>query len=88
MRRRARTGRPERGERTLGSVQTLAWWLIPLAATALAIAWVALRSRPRKPTGAARAMDDLRRFQDAMERPLPPSEQISTPPRRRGMAPW
>ncbi len=52
-------------------MSNLAWWLIPIAATILAVAWAALRSRPAKPTQAADAMENLRRLNDAMERPMP-----------------
>jgi hypothetical protein len=51
-------------------VSALAWWLIPLVATVLAVLFVTLRSRPAKPTN---AMERLRRMQEAMERPMPPS---------------
>ena len=52
-------------------MSNLAWWLIPIGATILAVAWAALRSRPAKPTQAADAMENLRRLNDAMERPMP-----------------
>jgi hypothetical protein len=52
-------------------VSALAWWLIPLVATILAVAFVALRSRPSKPATADDGMDRMRRMQQAMERPLP-----------------
>jgi hypothetical protein len=52
-------------------VSALAWWLIPLVATILAVAFVALRSRPTKPSTADDGMDRMRRMQQAMERPLP-----------------
>jgi len=52
-------------------VSALAWWLIPLGATVLAVAFVALRSRPSKPTTAEDSMERLRRMQEAMERPMP-----------------
>lgn len=52
-------------------MSTLAWWLIPLGATLLSIGWAALRSRPRKPAPARDAMEGLRRFGDAVERPMP-----------------
>jgi hypothetical protein len=54
-------------------VSALAWWLIPLAATVLAVLFVMLRSRPAKPTTAEDSMQRLRRMQEAMERPMPPS---------------
>lgn len=52
-------------------MSALAWWLIPLGATVLAVAFVALRSRPSKPTTAEDSMERLRRMQQAMERPMP-----------------
>jgi hypothetical protein len=54
-------------------VSALAWWLIPLVATILAVLFVTLRSRPAKPTTAEDSMERLRRMQEAMERPMPPS---------------
>lgn len=48
----------------------LLWWLIPAGSTLLAILWVAWRARPRRPVEAARAMDDLHRFRDAMSRQI------------------
>ncbi len=54
-------------------MSALAWWLIPLAATVLAVLFVMLRSRPAKPTTAEDSMQRLRRMQEAMERPMPPS---------------
>lgn len=58
-------------------MSALAWWLIPLAATVLALVWAAWRSRPRRPADAHVAMEDMARFKQAMERPMPAS-----PPRR------
>ena len=52
-------------------MSALAWWLIPLGATVLAVAFVALRSRPSKPTTAEDSMERLRRMREAMERPMP-----------------
>ena len=57
-------------------VSALAWWLIPLGATVLAVAFVALRSRPSKPTTAEDSMERLRRMQQAMERPMPPQGDL------------
>jgi hypothetical protein len=54
-------------------VSALAWWLIPLAATVLAVLFVMMRSRPEKPTTTEDSMLRLRRMQEAMERPMPPS---------------
>lgn len=52
-------------------MSALAWWLIPIAATVIAIAWAALRSRPEPPIEAEEGMEQLRRMQEAMRRPLP-----------------
>lgn len=52
-------------------MSALAWWLIPLGATVLAVLFVMLRSRPAKPTTAEDAMERLRRMQEAMDRPMP-----------------
>ena len=57
-------------------MSALAWWLIPLIATVLAVAFVALRSRPEKPATPADGMDRLRRMQQAMERPMPDSGSV------------
>jgi hypothetical protein len=54
-------------------VSALAWWLIPIGATVLAVLFVMLRSRPAKPTTAEDSMERLRLMQEAMERPLPPT---------------
>ncbi|MDA3021053.1 MAG: hypothetical protein O2943_00040 [Actinomycetota bacterium] len=69
-------------------MSNLTWWLIPIVATILAVAWAAFRSRPRQPTQAEDAMENLRRLNDAMARPLPnqkPGPETgheSTPPGR------
>lgn len=52
-------------------MSALAWWLIPIAATVLAVGWAALRARPEPPTEAHEGMEQLRRMQEAMNRPLP-----------------
>ena len=49
----------------------LAWLLVPIAVTALALVWVAIRARPKRPVDAHGGMADLMRFQQAMARPLP-----------------
>ena len=59
-------------------MSTLLWWLIPIGATCLAILGVMLWARPRPPMDGHDGMAMLRRFQSAMERPLPgrgPHEQ-------------
>jgi hypothetical protein len=61
-------------------VSALAWWLIPIGATVLAVLFVMLRSRPSKPTSAEDAMTSLRRMQEAMERPLPDQGELPKEP--------
>jgi hypothetical protein len=53
-------------------MEVLRWLLIPLAATVLAVLWVTWRSRDRKPADAEQGMEDMARFRQAMEKPLPP----------------
>jgi hypothetical protein len=52
-------------------VNALMWWLLPIGVTALAVAWVMLRSRPARPAAPDESMEALRRMQLAMEKPLP-----------------
>lgn len=52
-------------------MQVLAWLLIPLVATALGIAWVVWRSREPKPVDPEQGMEEMARFREAMEKPLP-----------------
>lgn len=65
-------------------VSALLWWLIPIGATVLAVAWAIYRARPERPTEAIEGMEHLRRMQLAMERPLP-QEQADKARRRRGV---
>ncbi|GAA0621370.1 hypothetical protein HPO96_24275 [Kribbella sandramycini] len=68
-------------------MKVLAWLAFPLAATALAMCWAAWRGRsrgPRRSGGAFAAVEDFRRFSDALAAPGPDA----SPPRRRfGRAP-
>ena len=57
----------------------LLWWLIPIGITVLAVGWAAYRGRPRKPAEGHAGMASLRRFQDAMERPLPNLDESADP---------
>jgi len=52
-------------------VSALLWWLIPVGATVLAVAWAMYRARPERPTEAIEGMEHLRRMQMAIQRPLP-----------------
>ncbi len=52
-------------------MSALLWWLIPLGATVAAVLWATFHARPDKPMEGHDGMARLRRFQNAMERPLP-----------------
>lgn len=67
----------------------VAWWLIPITATLLAIVWVTWINRPRKPADAHDTLAEHRRFKDALERseasdahstPRPQDDKASDPP--------
>lgn len=49
-------------------MEALAWWLIPITATLLAVAWVTWINRPRKPADAHSTLAAHRRFTAALER--------------------
>jgi hypothetical protein len=49
-------------------VQAILWWLIPLGATAAAIAWVGWRNRPRPPADTHDTLAEHQRFREAMDR--------------------
>ncbi|MGI9196502.1 MAG: hypothetical protein ACR2KE_03470 [Candidatus Nanopelagicales bacterium] len=57
-------------------MSALLWWLIPVGATLLALAWAALRSRPRRPADTHASLGDMARFRAAMRRPLPDSDEV------------
>ena len=59
------------GDAYPGWVNALMWWLLPLGATALAIAWVMLRGRPTRPSQPHEGIESLRRMQHALQKPLP-----------------
>ena len=49
-------------------MEALAWWLIPITATLLAVGWVTWRNRPRRPADAHETLAAHRRFTAALER--------------------
>lgn len=66
-------------------MSALAWWLIPLGATLLALVWAAMRSRPRRAVDPHSSIADMDRFRAAMGRPLPDGgvdDPARTPERR------
>jgi hypothetical protein len=52
-------------------MQVLAWLLIPLVATLLGVVWLVWRGREPKPADPEQGMEDMARFREAMEKPLP-----------------
>ncbi len=53
-------------------MEVLGWLLIPVVALVLGLAYVAWRSRDPRPADAEQGMEELARFREAMEKPLPP----------------
>jgi hypothetical protein len=64
-------------------VQAMAWWLIPITATLLAVAWVTWTARPKRPADPHSTLAAHRRFTEA----LSPADELSsrddTPEQRR-----
>jgi len=54
-------------------MSALMWWLIPLGATFLAVGYAMYRGRPERPMEGQEGMQTLRAFQEAMNRPMPPT---------------
>lgn len=52
-------------------MSALLWWLIPLVATLIALAWAAARSRPRRAADTHETVGDMARFRAAMRKPMP-----------------
>jgi hypothetical protein len=65
-------------------VSALLWWLIPLVATLIALAWAAARSRPRRVADTHETVGDMARFRAAMRRPMPADQAV---PERRASRP-
>lgn len=58
-------------------MQAMAWWLIPIIATLLAVVWVTWTARPRRPADAHHTLAAHKRFTDALTPPTqfaPPSQ--------------
>ena len=47
-------------------MQAMAWWLVPITATLLAIAWVTWSARPRRPADPHDTLAAHRRFTEAL----------------------
>ena len=50
-------------------VQAMAWWLIPIVATLLAVAWVTWTARPRRPADPHETLAAHKRFTEALTPP-------------------
>jgi len=64
---------PPPAPHTLVGVKALAWWLIPLVATALAVVWVTWVSRPRRRVDTHDSLAEHQRFLSAFDQPVPPA---------------
>jgi hypothetical protein len=53
-------------------MQAMAWWAIPLIATALAILWAVFAARPKGPSDAEQTVAAHQAFREALSRPAPP----------------
>jgi hypothetical protein len=61
-------------------VKALAWWLIPLVATAMAVVWVTWVSRPRRRAGTHESLAEHQRFLAALSQPAPTPTPTPTSP--------
>jgi len=57
-------------------MSALMWWLIPLGATFVAVGYAMYRGRPERPMEGQEGMQTLRAFQEAMNRPMPPTAPL------------
>ncbi|MCX8527355.1 MAG: hypothetical protein ORN20_04365 [Candidatus Nanopelagicales bacterium] len=55
-------------------MSALAWWLIPIGATIVAIVIVVVRNRPSRPIPTSEGLSSMRAMRRAIEKPLPPAE--------------
>ena len=60
-------------------MEVLGWLLIPLVALVLGLVWAEWRSRDPKPADPEQGMEDLARFRQAMEKPLPTQSRPLAP---------
>ncbi len=59
-------------------MKALAWWLIPLVATALAVVWVTWVSRPKRRVDTHDSLAEHQRFLSALGQPAAPIEPSDT----------
>jgi len=60
-------------------MEVLGWLLIPLVGLLLGVLWMIWRSRDPKPVDAQQGMDEMARFRQAMEKPMPPLRREPAP---------
>jgi hypothetical protein len=58
-------------------MEAMAWWLIPITATLLAVVWVSWNSRPRRPADPHDTLAAHRRFTEALTPPV--TAQVDPP---------
>jgi hypothetical protein len=49
-------------------MSAITWWLPPIVATLVAVGWVVLTSRPRRPADVHETLEHFERFKTAIER--------------------
>jgi hypothetical protein len=59
-------------------VQAMAWWLVPITATLLAVAWVTWSARPRRPADPHDTLAAHRRFTEALSPTTPDGTEVET----------
>jgi hypothetical protein len=59
-------------------VQAMAWWLVPITATLLAIAWVTWSARPRRPADPHDTLAAHRRFTEALSPATPKDTDVGS----------
>ena len=58
-------------------MEAMAWWLIPIVATLLAVAWVTWRARPPRRADPHESLAAHRRFTEALSPPA--DQQVARP---------
>ncbi len=57
-------------------MSALAWWLVPIGATIVAIGWVSWASRPKPPADVHATLESYERFRRALGTPPPASRDV------------
>jgi hypothetical protein len=61
-------------------MDAMLWWLIPITATLLAVAWVSWNGRTRRPADPHDTLAAHRRFTEALASPAPEVSRPADPP--------